>query len=138
MSQDNPKPSGKKDVSGSVQQEGGAKTIDLRALSNVFLYFSIFSAVAVALYSLSISLQAFATSFVWTSACWIVGVSFGFLFGFPKAIQNDDATAQKGNVLYRMLINNNLGEISDWLTKIIVGLSLVHVQNLESALSKAG
>ena len=72
---------------------------------------------------------------VWTSAAWVVGTLVGFLFGFPKVVQDDNLTANgQGNVLYKLLINTNFAEVSDWLTKIIVGLGLVHAQQIWSRL----
>lgn len=52
-----------------------------------------------------------------------LGLSFflGFLFGIPK--RNVNATDN-------YLFNNSLIEISEWLTKIIVGLGLVHLRKI--------
>jgi hypothetical protein len=62
---------------------------------------------------------------VWAFACIAVGFFFGFLFGIPKVLQRDryqDAKALKGG--YHQRVNTNLEEISDWVTKIIVGLGI--------------
>lgn len=53
----------------------------------------------------------------------LVGVFFGFLFGIPKLNKQFNPTTDyaKKN---KYKPNTNLEEISDWLTKIIVGVSL--------------
>lgn len=51
----------------------------------------------------------------------------GFLFGVPKVVSNPVNTASQSN---RYKVNTNLEEISDWLTKIILGLGLVHVEKV--------
>ena len=47
----------------------------------------------------------------------------GFLFGVPRVLRKGDATLTLGS-------NTNLEQISDWLTKIIVGLGLVEIRTL--------
>jgi hypothetical protein len=64
-------------------------------------------------------------------ACFFVGGLCGFLFGIPHTVQNDPS---KEEVEYR--INTNLEQISDWLTKIIVGLTLVNLQNIPPFFTK--
>lgn len=70
------------------------------------------------------------TSFIWALASATVGGAFGFLFGIPKILQSDrlpDESASSAVIGYRQQVNTNLTEISDWLTKIIVGLSLINL-----------
>ena len=63
-----------------------------------------------------------------SAAAFFAGTSGGFLFGVPKAISNPANTPTPPTGLYK--INTNLEEISDWLTKIILGLGLVHIENV--------
>ncbi|MDO3644936.1 hypothetical protein [Mucilaginibacter sp. L3T2-6] len=80
------------------------------------------------------------TAVMWMLACFLSGNMTGFLFAIPKnsapAQQNATAAAggqqpAAGNAMpYTPLINNNLIEISDWLTKIIVGLGLVQLREI--------
>jgi len=49
-----------------------------------------------------------------TAASYISGFFLGFLFGIPKRNNNNNESDY--------LLNNNLVDISDWLTKIIIGL----------------
>lgn len=73
-----------------------------------------------------------------------VGVLMGFLFGIPKVIQGqgEAATPEAANggkpeergTSYRMQVNTNLEQISDWLTKIIVGVGLVELKQIPDSL----
>lgn len=62
-----------------------------------------------------------------------VGVLLGFLFGIPRTLQREDRGDVEGP---RYLANTNLEQISDWLTKILVGISLVQIGNAGSALAR--
>jgi hypothetical protein len=73
--------------------------------------------------------------FLLAGACLLAGALFGFLFGSPRALQRGDApseqtgeTREKRDVQYGA--NTNLEQISDWLTKILVGVGLTQVNNL--------
>lgn len=83
--------------------------------------------------------QHLVTILFWSSACLAVGAFAGFLFGIPKIIQSADwrkDSKKEGekeeetdiDENYRQQVNTNLTEISDWITKIIVGLGLVNLQ----------
>jgi hypothetical protein len=64
-----------------------------------------------------------------------VGALLGFLFGMPRSLPE---TNHQNRGLHGYLDNTNLLEVSDWLTKIIVGLSLVQIGKLPSAVSQLG
>lgn len=53
-----------------------------------------------------------------------VGALVGFLFGIPRTLQGE--ATDKTKRTYQ--VNTNLEQISDWLTKIIVGLGLVNLR----------
>ncbi len=81
--------------------------------------------------------QAATTFFVWGLACLASGYVLGFLFGIPKILQiniSQDPKQQRG--AYRQEVNTNLEQISDWLTKIIIGLGLINLQQIPSYLNK--
>jgi hypothetical protein len=94
------------------------------------------------------------TILVWILACLLLGAVIGFLFGIPKTLQGTrtwnkrkEKAIQKSEVeenneegktnspSYELLVNTNLTEVSDWLTKIIVGLSLVNLNRISSFLT---
>lgn len=55
----------------------------------------------------------------------LIGGFLGFLFGIPRTLQVDDPNK---SIDYK--INTNLEQISDWLTKMIVGVSLTQLNNV--------
>jgi hypothetical protein len=60
----------------------------------------------------------------------LVGAFVGFLFGVPRRRESDESRRTNGNSTgqsegYRP--NTNLEQISDWLTKIIVGVGLTQI-----------
>ena len=58
------------------------------------------------------------------AAFWLVGL-FGFVFGVPRASGSDNA-------------NQSLQEISDWLTKLIVGASLAQLSEIVRGVASIG
>jgi hypothetical protein len=68
-----------------------------------------------------------------------VGGLLGFLFGIPRALQHDrpvnsEATPENANKTSGYQANTNLEQISDWLTKILVGVGLTQLTTLPKAL----
>ena len=73
-----------------------------------------------------------------------VGGTLGFLFGIPRTLQREGGSAgnessapgaaatSSERVGYRA--NTNLEQISDWLTKILVGVGLTQIRELRGAL----
>lgn len=101
------------------------------------------------------SVAPFAQAVFWSSASLLAGWAVGFLFGIPRVLQQDfvrpaakpanAAEQAKGTqtdsaavdtVAYRQQVNTNLEQISDWLTKIIVGVGLIELRNLPGALTR--
>ncbi len=86
-------------------------------------------------------------AYLLAGACLLIGALAGFLFGIPRAnspgeddsindraaeVPNNDAKRQG-----RYRPNTNLEQISDWLTKILVGVGLTQIRQLPSALDSA-
>ena len=59
---------------------------------------------------------------LWAMGCITAGALIGFLFGVPRA--------NPANATGRFLHNTNVEAVSDWLTKIVVGVSLVNMQSI--------
>jgi hypothetical protein len=81
---------------------------------------------------------AFITFFSTGGACLISGAILGFLFAIPRSgtgKDQHDANAPARNSWYDD--NTNLEEVSDWLTKIIVGLTLVQFNTLVKYLDQS-
>ncbi|MDZ7605952.1 MAG: hypothetical protein U5K79_10295 [Cyclobacteriaceae bacterium] len=109
-----------------IQDKGGS----IKFLSIVLGGGSIF----ILLYSLNIGLDNF-LSFVSVSmlialTSGIVGAFVGFIFGIPRTPASKDSD--------NIGANTNLEEISDWITKIIVGVSLVQLNQISGRIQKLG
>ncbi len=99
----------------------------------------------------TIFLVTIATSLVVAAAASGVGCMLGFLFGIPRSLQGKLPTTDAALVSTEgpvaklptpastraFLSNTSLEEISDWLTKIIIGLGLVQFQLLIDYLYRA-
>ncbi|MGJ5068934.1 hypothetical protein [Bradyrhizobium oligotrophicum] len=88
-------------------------------------------------------------SLLLSGACLLVGIFLGFLFGIPRSLQNDtpqptepvrpSEIRQEGQgrrIEYRA--NTNLEQISDWLTKILVGVGLTQLSSLPDFFVRIG
>jgi hypothetical protein len=84
-----------------------------------------------------------ATACMWGVACLASGAAVGFLFGIPRyspeagnlskvpgTLMNPNDQAARSEVSGHWQSNSNLVEISDWLTKIIIGLGLIHLKDI--------
>ena len=91
-----------------------------------------FPLVAIAIYCAELrsgGLMAFGASAMVSAASFLAGALLGFLFGIPRALTSD-AGMRSGELDSRLTANTNLEQVSDWLTKIIVGATLVQLGNL--------
>jgi hypothetical protein len=71
-------------------------------------------------------------------ACWCGGGMIGFLFSVPKQHQrssfvNNNTNAEKHD-RNKVIHNDNLTELADWLTKIIIVLALINFTKLQNGL----
>lgn len=72
-------------------------------------------------------------------ACFGVGAVIGLLFGIPRSLQGNGAGTNPGSDDAKSQAygdNSNLEQISDWLTKILVGASLVQMREIKDLLVK--
>lgn len=70
------------------------------------------------------------TAMGWALAYFAVLFLVGFLFGYPRTLQGEG----EKKTPYEQRVNTNLEQISDWLTKIIVGLGLVELRTVPEKL----
>ena len=61
------------------------------------------------------------------------GSLFGFLFGIPRLNRNYDPREDYGRTT-KYMPNTNLEEVSDWLTKIIIGVTLTQLTKIPTYL----
>ncbi len=94
------------------------------------------------------------TAFFWALACFAGGSLIGFLFGIPRVLQREagfeapQSSAGSGTGLssgrkaeglgYQLVINTHLDDISDWLTKIAVGVGLVELEKMPRLIYRLG
>ncbi|HBB01760.1 MAG: hypothetical protein A2W86_02135 [Bacteroidetes bacterium GWD2_45_23] len=62
-------------------------------------------------------------------ASLLVGTLFGFLFGIPRLNRNYDPRGDGGRTT-KYMPNTNLEDVSDWLTKIIIGVTLTQLTKI--------
>jgi hypothetical protein len=89
---------------------------------------------AIALYAVKASdrLSVLASGSLFAVASLAAGAIFGFLFGVPRTRTSDGSTPTGGQSSSLIQANTNLEQISDWLTKIIVGVTLVQLGTIRS------
>lgn len=61
-----------------------------------------------------------------------IGGILGFLFGIPKMLDESSTAGQDAGVAVgqRLLFNTNLGQVSDWVTKIVIGLGIAQFDGI--------
>ena len=62
-------------------------------------------------------------------ASLLSGALFGFLFGIPRLNRNYDPREDYGQTT-KYMPNTNLEDVSDWLTKIIIGVTLTQLTKI--------
>jgi len=67
-------------------------------------------------------------------ASFVSGAFGGFLFGIPKSLSQSTADTTKGGYAD----NDNLVQVSDWLTKIIVGVGLTQLTKIPGYMNSLG
>lgn len=93
--------------------------------------------VAVALYAIGATStwRVLAAGAILTVGTFAVGALFGLLFGFPHSVQKPTAT-EEGK--WAVQPNKSFDDITDWLTKILVGVGLTQLAGLPSKLQSLG
>jgi hypothetical protein len=75
--------------------------------------------------NLAVVIKIFGYGLIVAVASTAVGGLFGFLFGIPRTVQSSGKASE-----YQQEVNTNLEQISDWLTKILVGVGLTQLNNI--------
>ncbi|UCD80398.1 MAG: hypothetical protein JSW26_02915 [Desulfobacterales bacterium] len=94
--------------------------------------------------SLAQGLSVFGFGLLVSGVAFLIGVLLGFLFAIPRSLQRatpgESGEAQggsNGETQPRYKPNTNLEDISDWLTKILVGVGLTQISVLPKKLNAA-
>ncbi|HEX3746779.1 MAG TPA: hypothetical protein VHW09_22730 [Bryobacteraceae bacterium] len=72
--------------------------------------------------------------YLWALACLGAGSLLGIVFGIPRSASQKPDTDHAAPDL---LANTNMEQISDWLTKLLVGAGLVELKELPHAIDSA-
>jgi uncharacterized membrane protein len=73
----------------------------------------------------------FGVTSIWAMACISSGALIGFLFGVPRVNPKVQLTS-------RLIPNANVEAVSDWLTKILVGVGLVNFRSIGEFAARLG
>jgi hypothetical protein len=96
-----------------------------------------------------------ATGLLLSGACLLGGVFLGFLFGIPRSLQaagtvpveassqeetkpEEEQKESNSRTRFEYRANTNLEQISDWLTKILVGVGLTQINKVPELFDRAG
>ncbi|PZR16593.1 MAG: hypothetical protein DI536_05360 [Archangium gephyra] len=80
----------------------------------------------------------FGTALLWALAFFGVGAIPGFLLGVPRVLQSDGDAATASKKAYEQRVNTSLEQVSDWLTKGLIGVGLVELTKLPGIFASAG
>jgi hypothetical protein len=80
-------------------------------------------------------LTVMSTGLLLAGASVCVGGVFGFLFGIPRTLQQEGTGTNSPGRRTEYLPNTNLEQISDWLTKILVGIGLTQIPEISAGFS---
>jgi hypothetical protein len=103
---------------------------DLPDVFKILKYMLGFGILFIVLLATSNSHNFFSSLFIFSNAILIAGAFYGtgglagFLFAIPKVSQNKNVDPNEKYDDTKVVHNDNLVQISDWLTKIIVGIGL--------------
>jgi hypothetical protein len=84
----------------------------------------------------------FATMLIVSGAGTFAGLIAGFIFGIPRVVSgtviSEDPADQRATLSSPLRTNSNLEQVSDWLTTIVIGLTLINVKEIAHSLHTAG
>ena len=114
---------------------------DLRLIKRGFYFFGAVAIAGLLIYATHVPswvqlAEVVGSGLLIASASFLLGALLGFIFAIPRALQGqrlldhgepeaDSSMASGPSPAYQ--VNTNLEQISDWLTKIIVGVGLVQL-----------
>jgi hypothetical protein len=129
-------------VARTTSRERGEAALGWRTPTEIWLL-PLFGLVSAVLFSFSEKpltaafMRTVGVSLLISGASFLVGALLGFLFGIPRALRGDDTmTPAQLTQGQRYVGNSNLEQISDWLTKILIGAGLVQLGVLTSRIGE--
>lgn len=123
-------------VQDTTEQSNVALRVLAQALLGGLVLTVLFSASSANLASFA---AAAGVGLVVAAASGMAGGLLGFLFGIPRSLQAaDTARSQGASATGAYGSNTNLEQISDWLTKILVGVGLTQLNEVPGLLGSIG
>jgi hypothetical protein len=124
-----------------------AKNSDLRSTAIFLTGLAAFGTTAIIIWGVTRAGSAIALGLLLLGGSGLVGGVLGLLFGIPKSVSDPVAlrasqpstpssgvTANENETRSSYTVNTNLEQISDWLTKIIVGVGLTQLPTIRDQL----
>ena len=115
--------------------------VDLDSITKMWIYaLGISGAAGPLLYSFQVLpdgekfISLLSVAFMIGMAALLVGGLIGFLFGIPRTVQTAGMKTGSDELAPQINANTNLEQISDWLTKIMVGIGLTQISELRESL----
>lgn len=123
-------------LSGDARKELHALSLMAIVLLAIGLSVGFLAVIMYAFWAAATHTAAFTAIFLALGAL-VIGVLVGVLFGLPRAgtLSRSETTAGGGS---RYIANTNLEDVSDWLTKILVGIGLVQLREIADAIGRLG
>jgi|ERR1700749_1298010 len=87
-------------------------------------------------YNINTAVSFFSLGILIAGSAITIGCLIGFIFAIPKSAKNSNTNLTTASHTY--VANDNLVEVSDWLTKIIVGVSLTQLTHIPKYLESIG
>jgi hypothetical protein len=126
---------------------GDPKNTDLRKTTIFLIGLAAFGTSVIIIWGVTRAGPAIALGLLLLGGSGLVGGVLGLLFGIPKSVSDPDAlrasqtsnpssgaTANENETRASYTVNTNLEQISDWLTKIIVGVGLTQLPTIRNEL----
>jgi hypothetical protein len=130
------RPSGKRKISRQGRASADHETYVRWWFTTWLVILIVFPLTMLAIYCANLStggLLAYGAAAMVGAASALAGGLIGFLFGIPRVLSEG---AESGSSERRLIPNTNLEQVSDWLTKIIVGATLVQLGSLTRRFSE--
>ena len=119
---------------------------DLRWIKRGFYFFGTAAILGLLIYSLQFvgswirCTEIIGAGLLIATASFMVGTLLGFVFAIPRALQGQrsETPTDQPRSTPDYQVNTNLEQISDWLTKILVGVGLVQLAKVPDYARKLG
>ncbi len=128
-------PDGQGSGRGAAQRAKAARTANWHDAAIAATALLIPGLTGLILFAIPATREGIGAAVLTASASFAVGAFFGFIFGIPRTLSSPLPAGTTIDGGYQVMPNTNLEQISDWLTKILVGVGLVELGKIGDTLS---